>query len=115
MSYRFQPSYPPEQRQVAYQPAPRGGAPGVVQIMSGLLVAFLVVSLLVMLAGRVPFVPSVTPLDGPTYKDYVIPDRELLNSYGYTLEGKVHIPIDRAMDLTVERGLPTRSNPSPTP
>ncbi len=115
MSYRFQPSYPPEQRQVAYQPAPRGGAPGVVQIMSGLLVAFLLVSLLVMLAGRVPFVPSVTPLSGPTYKNYVIPDRELLGSYGNTTEGKIHIPIDRAMDLIVERGLPTRSNPSPTP
>ncbi len=115
MSYRFQPSYPPEQRQVAYQPAPRGGAPGVVQILSGLLVAFLVVSLLVMLAGRVPFVPSATPLSGPTYKNYVIPDRELLGSYGNTTEGKIHIPIDRAMDLIVERGLPTRSNPSPTP
>ncbi|MFQ3663722.1 MAG: hypothetical protein SNJ69_15185 [Chloroflexaceae bacterium] len=114
MSYRFQPSYPPEQRQVTYQPA-RQGAPGVAQIMSGLLVTFLVVSLLVMLAGRVPFVPSVTPLDGPTYKDYVLPDRDLLSRYGYTMEGKVHIPIDRAMDLIVERGLPTRSNPSPTP
>lgn len=114
MSYRFQSSYPPEQRQAAYRPAPRG-APGAVQIMSGLLVAFLVVSLLVMLAGRVPFVPSVTPLDGPTYKDYVVPDRELLNSYGKTNEGTIHIPIDRAMDLIVERGLPTRSNPTPTP
>ncbi|NWF80567.1 MAG: hypothetical protein HXY37_11045 [Chloroflexi bacterium] len=104
MSYRYQSSYQPARR-----------APGAIQIMSGLLVTFVVVSLLVMLAGRVPFVPSVTPIAGPTYKDYVLPARELLTSYGYTLEGNVHIPIDRAMDLIAERGLPTRSNPSPTP
>lgn len=104
MSYRYQSSYQPARR-----------APGAIQIMSGLLATFVVVSLLVMLAGRVPFVPSVTPIAGPTYKDYVIPARELLTSYGYTMEGSVHIPIDRAMDLIAERGLPTRSNPSPTP
>jgi hypothetical protein len=85
------------------------------RIMIALLVTFVVVSLAVLLAGRVPFVPAVTPLAGPTYKTYVEDDRQLLGSYGYTLEGNVHIPIDLAMDLVVSRGLPTRDNPSPTP
>ena len=35
-----------------------------------------------------------------------------LNSYGWQdrSNGIVHIPIDRAMDLVVQRGLPTRTN-----
>lgn len=85
------------------------------RVMIGLLIGFLVVSLLVLLAGRVPVVPPVNPLDGPAAAEYVARDQELLNSYGYTIEGKVHIPIDLAMDLIAERGLPTRQNPSPTP
>ena len=104
MSYRFGDSYQSQQR-----------LPGARQVMATLLAAFLVVSLVVLLAGRVPFVPSVTPLSGPTYRDYVEPVRQLLGSYGYTLEGNVHIPIETAMDLVAERGLPTRDNPSPTP
>lgn len=97
MSYRYQRPYQSIQR-----------SPSAVRIMAALLVVFVVVSLMVILAGRVPFAPSVTPLSGPTYLDYVIPDRELLSSYGFTVEGSVHIPIDRAMDLLVERGLPKR-------
>ncbi|HMQ30561.1 MAG TPA: hypothetical protein PKD53_07515 [Chloroflexaceae bacterium] len=85
------------------------------RIMIALLVGFLVVSLAVLLAGRVPISPTPTPLTGPTYRSYVENDRRLLGSYGYTLEGRVHIPIERAMDLVAERGLPTRDNPSPTP
>ena len=40
---------------------------------------------------------------------------ELLNSYGWADRGtgKVRIPIDRAMDLILERGLPTRPSASP--
>lgn len=97
MSYRYQRSYQPIQR-----------APSAVRIMATLLVVFVIVSLMVILAGRVPFAPRVTPLSGPTYLDYVIPDRELLDSYGFTVDGSVHIPINRAMDLLVERGLPER-------
>ncbi|GAB4427993.1 MAG: hypothetical protein OHK0015_10460 [Chloroflexi bacterium OHK40] len=102
MSYRF--------TNTPVQPTPNPRA-----IMTGLLLAFVVVSLLVFLAGRVPFVPSVTPLSGPTYRDYVVPAREQLSTYGRNPDGTVRIPIDRAMDLIVERGLPTRDNPSPTP
>ena len=37
---------------------------------------------------------------------------ERLNSYGWVdrSNGVVHIPIDRAMDLIIERGLPARTN-----
>ncbi len=37
---------------------------------------------------------------------------ELLNTYGWVdrASGKVRIPIDRAMDLVIERGLPARQN-----
>ncbi|MFV9506340.1 MAG: hypothetical protein AB4911_17450 [Oscillochloridaceae bacterium umkhey_bin13] len=97
MSYRFQGTYPSERRQPA--------APA---IMSAMLLTFLVVSLVILFAGRLPNPPTPTPLAGPTYRDYVVPDRQLLSSYGFTLEGNVHLPIDRAIDLTVERGLPTR-------
>lgn len=104
MSYRYGNS-PPAARQ----------APSERRIMTALLIGFVVVSLAVLLAGRVPFVPSVTPISGPSYRTYVEDDRRLLGSYGYTLEGRVHIPIERAMDLLAERGLPTRDSPSPTP
>lgn len=35
---------------------------------------------------------------------------QILNSYGWSDQGtgKVHIPIDRAMDLVLQKGLPTR-------
>jgi hypothetical protein len=40
---------------------------------------------------------------------------DLLNSYGWTdrATGKVRIPIDRAMDLIIARGLPARPNAPP--
>ncbi|HUG81391.1 MAG TPA: hypothetical protein VML01_06995 [Bryobacterales bacterium] len=39
-------------------------------------------------------------------------DEERLNSYGWVSEaqGVVRIPIERAMDIVAERGLPTREN-----
>lgn len=104
MSYRYGPTLTPRRR-----------GPNELRLMTALLIAFVVVSLAVLLAGRVPFSPSVTPLSGPNYRSYVEDDRALLSGYGYTTEGRVHIPIDLAMDLIVERGLPTRENPSPTP
>lgn len=40
-------------------------------------------------------------------------EEEILNSYGWAdrKERTVRIPIDRAMDLTVQRGLPVRTEP----
>jgi hypothetical protein len=112
MSYRYGNDY-----QAPPQPRPQAptGVPDERRLMIGLLIGFLVVALVVLLAGRVPFKPNVTPLSGPTAAEYQAEARTLLGSYGYTLEGTVHIPIDRAMDLIAERGLPVRDNPSPTP
>jgi hypothetical protein len=83
--------------------------------MTALLVAFVLVTLLILLAGRLPFTPTPLANTGATYKEYVARDTTLLTSYGNTTEGKVHIPIDQAMKLIVERGLPVRNNPSATP
>jgi hypothetical protein len=106
MSYRLR-AYDQDQAQA--QP------PSALRIMTALLVAFVVVSLLIFLAGRLPFTPTPLVETGPTYKQYVARDTELLSTYGNTTEGNVHIPIDQAMKLIVERGLPVRNNPSPTP
>lgn len=105
MSYRYRTS--------PYEPAPQ--APGASRIMIALVAAFVLLSLFVLLAGRVPFPPTPGLPEGDTYRSYVEADRALLKDYGYTLEGKVHIPIDLAMDLIAQRGLPVRENPSPTP
>jgi hypothetical protein len=104
MSYRFGNSYPT-----------RRPEPSLRVMMTGLLVGFVVVSLLVFLAGRLPFTPTPIPLSGTTYRDYLAVDRELLTTYGRTEQGTIHIPLDRAMDLIAERGLPTRENPTETP
>lgn len=43
--------------------------------------------------------------------------RGVLNSYGWIdkTNGVVHLPIDRAMELTLQRGLPTRQGGSSAP
>ncbi|MBX0327354.1 hypothetical protein K2Z83_06650 [Oscillochloris sp. ZM17-4] len=89
--------------------------PSALRIMTALVIAFVLVSLLILLAGRLPFTPAPLVDTGTTYRQYVARDTELLSTYGNTIEGNVHIPIDRAMQLIVERGLPVRDNPSPTP
>ncbi len=42
------------------------------------------------------------------FKDFLLKQEQQLNSYGWVDEqaGVAHIPIERAMELTVERGLP---------
>jgi hypothetical protein len=104
MSYRYRASTQPQA-----QP------PSALRIMTALVLAFVMVSLIVLLAGRLPFTPTPLANSGGTYKQYVARDTELLTTYGKTAEGKVHIPIDQAMKLIVERGLPVRDNPSATP
>jgi hypothetical protein len=89
--------------------------PSALRIMTVLLVAFVLISLVIFLAGRLPFTPTPLANTGSTYKQYVARDTELLSTYGNTTEGNVHIPIDQAMKLIVERGLPVRNNPSATP
>ena len=105
MSYRFTGSYSTVERT----------APSAWRLMLAALLAFILISFLVLLAGRVPFTPTPTAIEGSTYRDYVSQDRTLLDGYGYTTEGNVHIPIDRAMDLLVERGLPVSEDAAQTP
>jgi len=91
-------------------------APSALRIMTALLVAFVMVSLLIFLAGRVPFTPTPLVDTSTSYKQYVARDTQLLSTYGNTIEGKVHIPIDQAMKLILEKNLlPVRPNPSKTP
>jgi hypothetical protein len=85
------------------------------RIMTAMIVTFVLVSLLVLFAGRLPVTPQPLFPAGPTYREYTQEADVLLSSYGYTLEGRVHIPIDRAMDLVSQRGLPVRDGASPTP
>jgi hypothetical protein len=112
MNFRYSDSY-------QAQPEPEVQAttrtPNERRILNGLLIGFLVVSIIVLLAGRIPGAPTVTPLPGPTAADFQAEARTLLGSYGNTLDGKIHIPISQAIDLIAQRGLPTRDNPSPTP
>lgn len=64
--------------------------------------------------------PPAPRLQTQPFKDvYLLKQgqRELLDSYGWTDKdgGIVHIPIDRAMQLLVERGLPTRADGTAVP
>jgi hypothetical protein len=94
---------------------PQVQAPSALRIMTALVVVFVVISLLIMLAGRVPLTPQPLPQSGTTAAQYIARDTTLLSTYGNTVEGNVHIPIDRAMQLIVERGLPVRDNATATP
>ncbi len=111
MSYRPRSYAPPA-------PAPVQGSvqvPSALRLMMALVVAFVLITLLVLFAGRVPFRPAPIPQPGTPSSFYTERDTTLLSTYGYTMEGTVHIPIDRAMELIVERGLPVREDAAPTP
>jgi hypothetical protein len=105
-------------------------------LLGGLFVVLLVVGLLVSLvafryfsrhqplgppaspfenARAVPPAPQLQVTPAADWHDYQKSQAEIVNSYGWVDEkaGIVRIPIDRAMDLVLQRGLPTRSAPSP--
>jgi len=46
-----------------------------------------------------------------TMKEFLKQENDRLSSYGWVdkAKGKVHVPIEKAMDMIVERGLPTRT------
>ncbi|HYY68644.1 MAG TPA: hypothetical protein VE734_02845 [Terriglobales bacterium] len=69
-------------------------------------------------APKVPR-PQLQPNPVADYNVYRLTDEEILNSYGWVDQkaGTTRIPIDRAMDLLVERGLPWKApgtGPVPT-
>jgi len=70
------------------------------------------------LPPRVP-PPKLQPDPVADYNVYYLSDQEKLNSYGWVDQkaGIARIPIDKAMDLVVERGLPWHApgtGPAPT-
>ena len=69
-------------------------------------------------APKVP-PPQLQPDPVAEFNVYRLTDQEILNSYGWVNQqaGITRIPIDRAMDLLVDRGLPWKApgtGPAPT-
>jgi hypothetical protein len=71
--------------------------------------------------GSAPNIPAPKLQPDPVadYHVYQLSDHEILNSYGWVDQnaGLTRIPIDRAMDLLVQRGLPWKApgtGPAPT-
>ncbi len=58
-------------------------------------------------------VPRLQVKPASEFGSYAGDQQEMLKSYGWVDQkaGIVHIPIDRAMDLLLERGLPVRKGP----
>ncbi|PYU27005.1 MAG: hypothetical protein DMG32_08710 [Acidobacteria bacterium] len=59
--------------------------------------------------------PRIQPNPGADMQNYYQSQQNLLNSYGWIdrQNGIVRLPIDRAMELLLERGLPTRPTSTP--
>jgi hypothetical protein len=59
----------------------------------------------------VPPSPRIQPDPRVDLRNYAESQEKLLNTYGWIdrQNGIVRLPIDRAMELLLERGLPTRS------
>ena len=79
-------------------------------VMVALLISFLVVTAMVLAWGEFGSISQPLRLGSPTYREFKAEANERLSTYGWMdrQTNTVHIPIDRAIDLTVERGLPTR-------
>ena len=57
--------------------------------------------------------PRLQPDPVADLNKFRVREEELLNSYGWVDQaaGKVHIPIERAIEIVAQTGLPTRSEP----
>ncbi|NJK80424.1 MAG: hypothetical protein HC893_02480 [Chloroflexaceae bacterium] len=79
---------------------------------------FVLYLIIVLLAGSLPPTPNLsTPYSVEEWREEVRPAQlEQLNTYSWMNEeeGVVAIPIDRAKDLIVERGLPVREGEDST-
>jgi hypothetical protein len=60
--------------------------------------------------GLNPALPRIEEHPAETLQDLRTHENKVLNSYGWVDKkaGVVHMPIDRAMDLVLQRGLPVR-------
>lgn len=88
-----------------------------VRIMVGALVTFVVLSFLFIGLALLPPTPNLPPVSSSD-EWYALRDeqREILSTYGWIDQeaGVVRIPIDRAIDLSLERGLPARESAAET-
>lgn len=87
--------------------------PSAVVLLTGVLIAFVAFSVLIIVMGNLPTAPAFTHVSTGTLNEWrqlKASETEQLNSYGWVDEqaGYVHIPIDRAMDLVLQQGLPAR-------
>lgn len=66
-------------------------------------------------ARPLPPAPRIQPNPGADMQDYFQSQQNLLNTYGWIdrQNGIVRLPIDRAMELLLQRGLPTRAASTP--
>lgn len=73
---------------------------------------FVMIAVLALLAGSFPVRPTPAPTTGTTYREINGAAFDRLDTYGWIdpSQGQVHIPIDQAFDLLIERGVPTRAN-----
>lgn len=78
--------------------------------MLGMLVTFVVVAALVFLLGDIDQRLNPQPVSGVSYQQVKLEYAERLSTYGWVdrSAGSVHIPIERAIELTAQRGLPVR-------
>jgi hypothetical protein len=62
-------------------------------------------------------VPMLETNERGQFRDFLLNQEDQLNSYGWVDEkaGVAHIPIERAMELTVQRGLPVYAQGSANP
>ena len=65
-------------------------------------------------AGELPPEPRLLVDEPANLRDFRATEAQRLEHYGWTDQaaGAVHIPIDRAKDLLLERGLPARQAPA---
>ena len=65
----------------------------------------------VKVADELPAGPRVQVVPGLDLREMRAAEQDRLNGYGWVDEGGrvVHIPIDKAIDALIEKGLPTRS------
>jgi hypothetical protein len=68
-------------------------------------------------AAPTPPSPALEAQSGQTLDPYRASEEQKLSTYGWVDRsgGVIRIPIDRAMDLTAQRGLPSRPAPEATP
>jgi hypothetical protein len=63
-------------------------------------------------ARTLPPLPEVEPVPHVLLEKYLAEEQKELNQYGWVDRsgGVVHIPVDRAIQLVLQKGLPVRSN-----